>query len=90
VLPLAVGTQVLITALRGAFIADPTIPLPTLVDLWSILATSFLFTEAVAVPSSIILEVASFKVAETAKLEEFNVLNFSSVVVDCFVKVDDF
>jgi hypothetical protein len=91
VLPSTVGTQVLITAFRGTPIADSTVPLSTGLGRSAIwLSRLFLFTGAGVVPGSIILEVTGFQVPEASKFRKLNMLNFSDVVADCFVKVDDF
>jgi len=42
------------------------------------------------IPGSVILEVMGFKVLEATKFRKLDMLNFSDVAVDCFVKVDDF
>lgn len=91
VLPSTVGTQVSITALGGTPIADSTVPLSTGLGRSAIwLSRLFLPTGAGAVPGSVILEVTGFKVLEATKFGKLDMLNFSDVAADCFVKVDDF
>jgi hypothetical protein len=57
--------------------------------LASWLINLFLFAGTALVPCAIILEIAGFKVMESANLREFNVLDFHGVVVDHIVQVND-
>jgi len=50
----------------------------------------FLFNEGITVTGAIVLEVTCFKVPELTKLGQFDVLNFSCITADNFVKVNDF
>jgi hypothetical protein len=86
----AVGAQVPVTAFRGSPIAYSTVPL-TAGFIGPAIGPSdlFLFKGGGTVPGAVILEVASLKVSESAKFGQFDMLDFSCVSADSFVKVDN-
>jgi hypothetical protein len=50
----------------------------------------FLFSGVSTVTCSIVLQVAGFKVPETTKFGQLNMLDFTKIVAYDFVKIDDF
>ena len=80
-----------VMAFRGSSIADSAIPLATGFIRSTVESSDlFLFRGDTAVPSSVVLEIPSFEVSKSAKLGQLNVLDFSNISADGFVKVNDF
>ena len=75
----------------STLIADTAVPLATgLIGLAVSFSDLFLFNSRVMVSCTVILEVMGFEVPEMPKFGQLNVLDFSCVSTDGFVKVNNF
>jgi len=87
----AIGTQVPVSAFRSSPVADSAVPLAAGFVRPSIrLGDLFLFNGVGAVARPVILQVAGFKVPESAELGQFNMLDFANIAAYGFVEIDDF
>ena len=86
-----IGTQVPVSAFRSSPVADSAVLLAAgFVGPPIRLGDLFLFNGVGTVTHPIVLQVAGFKVPESTKLGQLNMLDFADIAAYGFVEIDDF